>query len=268
MAMGDVEWSEAARKDMQLWEEAQTFEGLCELTARFMEGGIRYIPTLLGEQLDSESESIATYLAAFNRAGFLTTSSQPGLNQVSCRQRAFVDGFALESTVVKIQKVILFSDLYVLVAVPDDSGGCTIPITVEGFRQCTWAGWATVCKNTGQFSDLELFERACSDSAMQDLEQAWYVCVVDLCWGRKDYLWETLARELCFTLELDPDHPMAENNTPNSYPSVPLEMRMCRELMKELRQLDRERQGDEADDGGEEGGAGPGAGAEDAREEN
>lgn len=268
--MGGVEWSEAAREAMQRWKEAQTFGELCELTARFIEGQICYIPGWGGEKLASESKLIIPYLSAFNRAGFLTVTSQPGLDVVGGRQRAFVDGFALESTVVRIQRVSLFSDLYVFVAAPGESGGCTIPVTLDGFRQFTWAGWATVNENTGRFSDLWLYERDCSDSAMQDLEQAWYVCVVDLCWGRKHYLWETLARELCYTLELDPDHPMAQNDTPNSYPSAPLEILMFRELMRELRQLrqsDQEMQSGEASCG-EEGGTVAGTDAEDARQEN
>jgi hypothetical protein len=32
------------------------------------------------------------------------------------------------------------------------------------------------------------------------LREAWSVCVIDLCWGRKDYLWKVLTDELCVKL--------------------------------------------------------------------
>jgi hypothetical protein len=80
--MDEIEWSQAALEAMRIWQESETFEGLCELNARFMEGKIRFIPGWFGEGLDAESEPIAPYLAAFDRAGFLTVASQPGLGRV------------------------------------------------------------------------------------------------------------------------------------------------------------------------------------------
>ncbi len=35
---------------------------------------------------------------------------------------------------------------------------------------------------------------------MQELNEAWEVCVIDLCWGRERYLWEVLANEFCVML--------------------------------------------------------------------
>jgi len=36
--MDETEWSQAAQEAMQIWQKIKTFEGLCELNARFMEG--------------------------------------------------------------------------------------------------------------------------------------------------------------------------------------------------------------------------------------
>lgn len=42
--MDEIEWSQAALETMQVWQESETFEGLCELNARFIEGKICFIP--------------------------------------------------------------------------------------------------------------------------------------------------------------------------------------------------------------------------------
>jgi hypothetical protein len=196
--MGEIEWSQAAKDAMQLWRKAQTFEELCELNARFMEGEIHYIPGWLGESLDPESDPIAPYLAAFNRAGFLTVVSQPGLDQGYSKQRAFVEGVALEATALKIKRLSLCSGLYIWVSRPGESGGCRTAVTIDDFRSFTWAGDDALDEETGLFSKMQGYEKICSDSAMQDLRQTCFVSVIDLCWGRTGYLWDTLAKELFF----------------------------------------------------------------------
>ena len=185
---------------MQVWQKIETFEGLCELNARFMEGKIRFIPGCSGEGLDAESEPIAPYLAAFNRAGFLTVVSQPGLDEGYSKQRAFVEGFACEATALRIERLSLCSDLYIYVAGPGESGGCRTTVTIDYLKPHAWAGDAAL-DETGLVVHMQGYEAVCSDSAMEDLKQTCFVSVIDLCWGRTKYLWDTLAKELCFSLE-------------------------------------------------------------------
>ena len=198
--MDEIEWSQAALEAMQVWQESETFEGLCELNARFMEGKIRFIPGCSGEGLDAESEPIAPYLAAFNRAGFLTVVSQPGLDEGYSKQRAFVEGFACEATALRIERLSLCSDLYIYVAGAGESGGCRTTVTIDHLRPHAWAGDAAL-DETGLVVDMQGYEAVCSDSAMEDLKQTCFVSVIDLCWGRTKYLWDTLAKELCFSVE-------------------------------------------------------------------
>ena len=198
--MDEIEWSQAALEAMRIWQKIETFEGLCELNACFMEGRICFIPGCSGEGLDAESEPIAPYLAAFNCAGFLTVVSQPGLDEGYSKQRAFVEGFACEATALRIERLSLCSDLYIYVAGPGESGGCRTMVTIDYLKPFTWAGDAAL-DETGLFVQMQGYEDICSDSAMEDLKQACFVSVIDLCWGRTKYLWDTLAKEICFSLE-------------------------------------------------------------------
>ncbi|MGH9971900.1 MAG: DUF6919 domain-containing protein [Pyrinomonadaceae bacterium] len=97
-----------------LWHEASTFDELCELNARFIEGEIDFSPTYGAGSLDDESKPLISYLAALNRAGFFTTCSQPGEDHRHSKQRAFVDGLALKDTALRIERISLTSDLYVM----------------------------------------------------------------------------------------------------------------------------------------------------------
>lgn len=144
-------WSAEAREAMQLWRDASTFAELCDLNARFMYGDIKFIPGYGAESLDEESKPIAVYLAAFNRAGFLTDCSQPGLDEGHSKQRACVTGLASESTALKIQRLSLTTDLYICVSYPGANDGCRMPVTIAYFRPCTWAGAVGADETTGEF---------------------------------------------------------------------------------------------------------------------
>lgn len=181
----------------RLWREARSFEGLCELNARFIEGEIHGWDV---DHLDSESEPLVPYLAALNRAGLLTTCSQPGMDNGPSKQRAFVDGLALEDTAHRIQRLSLCSDLYIMTSGPGRYNGCMMPITIDEFRPHSWGGSATLHEETGIFTDVLALGEICNESAMVELREAWEVCVIDLCWGRTDYLWSVLANELCVML--------------------------------------------------------------------
>jgi hypothetical protein len=84
----------------------------------------------------------------------------------------------------------LYTDLVVLTFAPRYGGGHQIPITVSEFHPFTWAG--------GHSPDeqLEVFEQACSKAGYAALLQACYTVIIDPCWGRNDYLWSFVLKEL------------------------------------------------------------------------
>ena len=177
-------------QDKDVWRNATTFLELCELNARFIEGDLKSHPAYGGEGLDSESEPIAKYLAAFSRAGFLTTVSQPGVSSPDYKQRAWVEGFASERVAQRLERLDLISSLYVMVAPPCVDMGNRMAITVEDFRTFSEAG------NVEWEYALQGFEEECSEEALNALRSSYYACIIDLKWGREPYLWETVAREL------------------------------------------------------------------------
>jgi hypothetical protein len=64
-------------EDEALWRSARTLADLGELTARWIEGAIASQPGYFGAA-DLESDDLVPVLAAVNRAGFRTDTSQPG----------------------------------------------------------------------------------------------------------------------------------------------------------------------------------------------
>jgi uncharacterized protein DUF6919 len=178
---------------MTLFKDAKTFKELCEINAQFVEGP---------DNMDSESKPLIPYLAALNRGGFLTMSSQPGEDHGHSKQRAFVAGLASKDVALRIERLTLCSDLYIMTTEPGHYKGCMMPVTIDVFRPHTWVGDASLDEETGIFTDvLELQEQeGCNESVMAELREAWEVQVIDLCWGRTHYLWNVLANELCVML--------------------------------------------------------------------
>lgn len=184
----------------RLWREAKSFGELCELNAQFIEGEIDYSPTYGASSLDEESGPLLTHLAALNRAGILTLGSQPGQDHGHSKQRAYLDGLALKETALRLDRLSMTSNLYIMTTEPGRYNGCTMPITIDEFRPHSWGGASHLDDETGMFPEVVHFEKYCSPSAMQELSEAWEVCVIDLCWGREQYLWDVLANEFCVML--------------------------------------------------------------------
>lgn len=78
---------------------ARTLADLGELTARWLEGKIKSLPTVIpGYGPDEETTKLIPVLAAVNRAGYVTDFSQPGEAERRWTQRAAVSGFASAAT--------------------------------------------------------------------------------------------------------------------------------------------------------------------------
>ncbi len=192
--MADESLTEAEAKEA--WKSAKTFEQLCELTAKFIEGTSPFSPEYGTCGIDEETEPLKTYLAALNRAGLMTTTSQPGFDSPEWKQRAFVDGFAQEATAKRIARISLYTDLHIVTAPVGVAIGFRTPIIVRDFQPHGWGGGSSGC-------EAEFYKDF--PNGLKILREAWYVDVIDLVWGRQDHLWENLMRELCYSEAPHPD---------------------------------------------------------------
>lgn len=176
---------DAARR---AWKEARTLKDLGELTARWCEGTLRYVPGDADEPYE-ETEPIREVLASINRKGLMTTFSQPGVPMAEgSAQRAAVEGYAKEDVARRLGTLALSTDLVMLVFSPGDyESGYQIPITVEEFRPFTWLG-----AYYGHV-ELEHYAEDLSPEALKEIVRAWRISIIDPVWGREGYLWEHVA---------------------------------------------------------------------------
>ena len=103
---------------------------LGELTARWLEGTIASIPTVMpGYGPDEETADLIPVLAACNRAGYVTTGSQPGEKPGRGHdgrlwtQRAAVQGFAGAAAVAALRACTAGTPLIVLPGRPASQYG-------------------------------------------------------------------------------------------------------------------------------------------------
>src|SRR6059058_4543261 len=89
-----------SKAERKLWASANTLEDLANLTARWLEGDLDSQPGYQPHHgPDNETVSLIPTLARLNRAGFLTSNSQPGNSEcvgydgATWAQRAVVDGW-------------------------------------------------------------------------------------------------------------------------------------------------------------------------------
>jgi len=176
-----------------LWLNARTLEDLGELTAQWLEGRISLLPAYAADAPAAETRGLIPHLAAFNRAGYVTTESQPGVPvDEDGGQRAFVSGFASEATIHAVEAAILGTRLVTLVSPPGRNSPYSIPVTMlmQGNDPCTFLGTPL------SRSDVVAFYSDDCPLAVPMLVNAWQLDVFDPEWGDNTLLWETLAEVL------------------------------------------------------------------------
>ena len=193
------------------WGTAQSFDDLCERMGRYLRGELSGCPGHDGP-LDMESAPIVQTLLGANRLGFLTTCSQPGDGPALdddggvFAQRAFVCGFCTNEVAARFRALAVQSELIALLFAPNETGGCRIPVTLDGGRVFAMVGFDGA-------DQIEAFERSAPHAA-HVLEGCWYVTLVDPRWGRKDHLWAKLTWALARDIPADgssenwPDWPL------------------------------------------------------------
>ncbi|WP_037918694.1 DUF6919 domain-containing protein [Actinacidiphila yeochonensis] len=171
------------------WTTAQSLRELSLLMAAWLEGRIPSRPAYYGPAAD-ETTPLVPVLAAACRAGYLTDSSQPGVDGPGFdgrrwRQRAAVTGY-IPADAVLLTTLCESARLAGLAVVLDGQpGGITVteadgrPVTGFGdllprrHLRTTWAGVPR--------------------PAVDQLVTARQLTIVDLTWGPTDLLWQVLA---------------------------------------------------------------------------
>lgn len=184
---------------------------LGERTARWLEG---HAPEPFGgyDEPDTETQHLIPALATLNRAGYVTTGSQPGeppgpgMGGKDWQQRAAVDGFADDDTLARIKAVVACTELVLIVnriQVPPNWHRW-IPARARPLDRRGWTGQVVVSASTDgegatwfggrmPYDDFELNFKQVDDATFTALLNAWQVTVIDPRWGRDDLLWDTLT---------------------------------------------------------------------------
>lgn len=172
----------------RLWAEARTLVELCELTAKWLEGGITYQPGYGAAGPDPETSALVPVLARVNRAGFLTEFSQPGERE--WQQRAAVGGFCDEAVMWQLRAAAFCTDLVVLPYAPGSpNDALQIPVTLDRDEESTWVGGALEPADLVYHYGYDVHR-----DGVLALVDSWQVTVLDPVWGRNDLLWKTLER--------------------------------------------------------------------------
>lgn len=183
------------RADRRLWAAAESFPELGQLMALYLEGELIVWPGYRPGSPDEETKDLISVLAMANRAGFVTTDSQPGgdevIDGVRWQQRAAVTGLVVGGhLLVRIRRACEGAGLLVMLSrPPGDLGSREVPATFRDGVAVSWFG-----------RELSLLEvksdwRKLGPAALSEVTGAWQVTVIDLD-GRDDRLWPALAEAL------------------------------------------------------------------------
>lgn len=184
--------------DHAAWQGARTLSDVGELTALWLEGGIASQPGYDGGPAD-ETWSLIPVLARLNRAGFVTTGSQPGLVEEGggtlLEQCAAVEGFAGPHMATRLAEAAQAADLTIALHCPAELPRWryryvkSVAVTRVNGRDFTRFG---VQLSRSHIRSPHLGYGICHRDAVRALCSAWQVTVTDPIWGRPGLLWDAL----------------------------------------------------------------------------
>ena len=191
------------RLDREQWRCARTFADIGELTALWLEGYVASVPGYCGPP-DEETKELIPVLAKLNRAGFVTTGSQPafdarGYDGARWRQRVAVEGFAGPEMTPAL--IAAANDTGLTVVVRDPAAlprwryryDRSVTVTTREGERYTAFG---VQLPRRHIRDGWLGYGICHRDAAGTLCAAWQVTVIDPEWGRPDVLWRVLEQAI------------------------------------------------------------------------
>jgi len=179
------------RADRQAWNWCRTLADLGEMTARWLEGDTASQPDYApGCGPDPETAPLIAVLAAANRAGYLTASSQPGCRETSggtsWTQCAAVSGFATEADATRLAELATACGLAVMARQAPrwrSRRRDQIPVTIRDGLDFTWFG---VVRSRWSLRDGWTGYGECHPDAVAAVCGAWQVAIIDPEWGRED----------------------------------------------------------------------------------
>lgn len=186
--------------DRAIWATARTLEDAGELTARWLERRIEEHCCYYGGP-DPETIPLVPVLARLNRAGFVTTASQPGgdgtgYDGARWQQRAAVEGFAGSYLAQRLQHAVIDAGLDYVLHAPGDlpwwryRTDREMVVTLRDGEEYTWFGQHLSRRDIRSW---RVGWGACHRDAVKALCSAWQVTLIDPEWGRESLLWDTLA---------------------------------------------------------------------------
>jgi len=137
--------------DRRQWRDADSLAAVGELTARWLEGTLAYQPEDFATTPAPETRPLVPVLAPLNRAGYVTTNSQPGVAlRAGSGQRAFVTGYCDDLSLRRLERAVRDTDLVLLAFRPDDRGGEPVVVTMRDGAEATWLGLHPPCVGSGR----------------------------------------------------------------------------------------------------------------------
>lgn len=179
------------------WSDAHTLADLGRLTADWLEGRLGgECPGYLDTTTDPETRHLIPVLAAANRRGYVTTNSQPGDDDRRYRQRAGVDGYVADQTLLRrITDEARRAGITVIAETPGaHTRGLAVTQknrTLAGWRDVTWFG-----RSFDRRERVDLDWRGAGPAAIREAEQAVYLTLIDEDWGTDRRLWDALAKAI------------------------------------------------------------------------
>jgi len=180
------------RTDRKAWRSATTVAGLGELMASWLEGAMIWRPGA-APGLDPETVDLVPVLARANRAGFLTTDSQPGCDGPGFdgrrwKQRASVTGFVADDQMMHaLSWVAGVHRLTLLIRTADDDCQPGVTVTRVDVEDPTTFG------DRLSRRDLRHMWQGVGRDALVEVTGSLQVTLIDPEFGRNDRLWPALG---------------------------------------------------------------------------
>lgn len=193
------------RADADTWFRASILSDLGRLTADWLQGRNLYLPAYAATCPDPETRELIPALAAANRAGYVTNSSQPGHDPETgfdgwqWQQLAAVSGFCDEHTAATLLAMTEHTTGLVAYTWPPGSKRRSdlhdVPATI---RQDPASGdiWVNTVFGPplSRREVRSIYRGDLPRPAIKALQGAWQVTLFDPDYGRNDRLWPLLEQ--------------------------------------------------------------------------
>jgi hypothetical protein len=176
------------------WKKAESVADLGRLMADWLEGRIPTWPGYGDTKTDQETRHLIPTLVACNRAGYVTTCSQPGHPPTrgwdgrTYQQRAAVDGWITDTRLLdRIRTAATRAGINVITNQPGQRSHPGMPCTEANGKTVTGFGWTP-----GHRKLIASEWPGVGRPAIRELRTATHLTLVDPEWGRDSLLWPML----------------------------------------------------------------------------